>query len=326
LTWDCAQGSLSVYPDKQILTTLAATTDLFKLFGDPTRVRLAHLVSAEALTVAEITELTGLSQSRVSTHLGRLREAGVVRVRRSRNATLYALCDAMPADLASVWSCVKTAGDDAVLAEDRRRVSGVIRRRGGTWADSVAGRMERHYSPGRTWEAAARALVGLADLGDVLDVASGDGALAELVAPSARSVTCLDISPKVVEAARRRFGEHGNVRLQVADMHSLPHADECFDQVMLVNSLSYSDNPARVVEEAARVLAKGGRAVAVALARHAHLSQTAAYNHVQPGFEPTALAAMFTRVGLDVALCDVTSVERRAPHFRVITLYARKPS
>jgi hypothetical protein len=40
--------------------------------------------------------------------------------------------------------------------------------------------MERQYSPGRTWEATARALIGLLDLGDVLDIACGDGGVAAL--------------------------------------------------------------------------------------------------------------------------------------------------
>ena len=58
----------------------------------------------------------------------------------------------------------------------------------------VAGDMERHYSPGRTWEALARAALPLLETGDVLDIASGDGVLAELLAPHAQRYVCVDTS------------------------------------------------------------------------------------------------------------------------------------
>ena len=73
------------------------------------------------------------------------------------------------------------------------------------WADSVAGDMERHYSPGRTWEALARAALPLLEPGEVLDIASGDGVLAELLAPHARRYVCIDTSTQVVLAASERL-------------------------------------------------------------------------------------------------------------------------
>ena len=79
------------------------------------------------------------------------------------------------------------------LTGDRRGLDSLIRGRAGSrsWADSVAGQMERHYSPGRTWQATLRGLLGLVQLGRALDVASGDCAIAELLAPRAERITCL---------------------------------------------------------------------------------------------------------------------------------------
>lgn len=304
---------------------LAAATDLLRLLSDPTRVRLLSLLGREQLTVAELTDATRLVQSRVSTHLAKLREAGLLRLRRAGASTYYALDEAGMGDEARrLWTLLSESVDDALLAEDRRRLRESRAQSGGTWADSVAGRMERHYSPGRTWEAAARSLVGLARLGDVLDIASGDGALAELIAPRARSVTCLDLSAHVARAGARRVAGRAAVRFLAGDMHALPLPDAAFDAVLLVNSLSYAGDPPRAVAEAVRVLRPGGALVATALRSHGHAAVAAAFDHVQSGFQPARLRTLFERAGCDVSFCDVTSRERRPPHFEVVTLYAER--
>lgn len=304
---------------------LAGTSQLARLYGDGSRLRLLALLAREELTVAELTATTRLGQSRVSTHLGRLREAGLLRLRRDGTSTWYALDEAGMSEAARrLWEAFRATTDDQLLREDVDRLEAVVAKRAGSWADSVAGQMERHYSPGRTWEGAARALVGLAVLGDVLDVASGDGALAELVAPRARSVTCLDASARVVSAGRRRLKLSPSVRFTVGDMHHLPFPEARFDQLMLVNSLSYAEHPERVVAEAARVLRPGGGLVAVTLATHRHEAVARSFNHVQMGFEPEALRALFTAAGFRVDLCAVTSRERRAPHLAVVNVYATR--
>ena len=307
---------------------LSESSQLVKLYGDSSRMRLLTLLAQEELTVAELTEATRLGQSRVSTHLGRLREAGLLRLRRNGTSTFYALDEeGMGSEARRLWEALRASTGDALLDEDAERLAVILASRGGvpSWADSVAGQMERHYSPGRTWEAAARALVGLATLGDVLDVASGDGALAELVAPRARAVTCLDLSARVVAAGHARLERVPNLRFALGDMHTLPFPADRFDQLMLVNSLSYAARPEDVVAEAARVLRPGGVVVGVTLAAHRHEAVARAFNHRQMGFEPAALRELFERQGFEVGLCAVTSRERRAPHLAVITLYARLP-
>jgi SAM-dependent methyltransferase len=299
------------------------TAGLLKMMGDPTRVRLLSLLGREELTVAELTHATRLPQSRVSTHLGRLREAGLVRDRRSGASCFYALNEAgMSMEARSLWELLREGTRDPLLEEDGQRASALISRRRESWADSVAGQMERHYSPGRSWETALCGLLGFVQLGDVLDVASGDGALAELIAPRARSVTCLDLSPKVVAAARRRLKDLPCVQFQVGDMQSLEFPTGSFDQLLLMHALSYAEDPQGVVAEAARVLRPGGTLVGVTLRTHRHRSVAESYNHRQMGFEPEALSRLLVDAGFEVGLCDVTSREKRPPHFEVITLHA----
>ncbi|EQD56859.1 ArsR family transcriptional regulator, partial [mine drainage metagenome] len=128
--------------------------------------------------------------------------------------------------------------DDSLLAGDRERLPRVLAERTGTsgWADSVAGDMERHYSPGRTWETLARALLQLLDTGAVLDIASGDGVLAELLAPHAQRIVCVDVSPRVVAAAQARLQPHANVEVRQGDMHALDLPAASFDLVSMLHA------------------------------------------------------------------------------------------
>jgi ArsR family transcriptional regulator len=308
--------------------TVGDTVDLLRLFADPTRVRLASLLERDELTVAEMTRITDLPQSRVSTHLGKLREAGVLRDRREGASTYYSMNDgAMPAETRKLWAVVGDTLDEPLLRADRDRCAALVRAREGGkgWPDSVAGQMERYYSPGRTWEAIARGLLGLVRLGDVLDAGSGDGAIAALLAPRARRITCLDRSQKVLDAARHRLGHLPNVAFVPGDLQALPFADGQFDQVLLFNVLVYADSPSRAISEAARVCKPGGALVITTLAPHDHREATAAYGHVHGGFSARKLETWLEAEALAVDLCEITSREKRPPNFEVVSAFARKP-
>jgi len=311
------------------MDTIASAVDLLRLFGDSTRLRLASLLEKNELTVAEITKITQLPQSRVSTHLGKLRDAGMLRDRREGALAYYAMNGgSVPARVHKLWTLLGRELDEPLLHSDRERCQAVLRARQGTanWPEAVAGQMEWHYSPGRTWEATAIGMLGLLHLGDVLDAGSGDGTIAALLASRSRRVTCLDISPKVLQACRKRLQGLDNVEFVLGDVQTLRFADASFDQVLLLNLLTYATDPARVLAEAARVLRPGGDLVATTLAAHEQREVTAGYGHVQAGFRPQALREWLTEAGLVVDRCEVTSREKRAPHFAVVSAFARKAS
>jgi ArsR family transcriptional regulator len=308
------------------VSDLSAWSELLHVFADATRVRLLHLLAEEELSVAELTEATRLPQPRVSTHLGKLREAGIVRDRRAGSTAFYAFRQPLDARAQALWALLQERAQDPLLLQDARRMRALVVARGRSWADSVAGQMERHYSPGRTWEAYLRGLLGIAALGDVLDVGSGDGALAELLGPRARRIVCLDRSPRMVAAGCARLAHLPQVHFQLGDMHALPFAPASFDQVLLMNALTYASDPARAIAESARVLRPGGALAAVTLRAHPHAAEAARYDHRQLGFAPEALRAAFEQEGLQVSLCDVTSREQRPPHFEVLSLHATRPA
>jgi len=304
---------------------LGSTTALLRLLSDPTRVRLLALLEREELTVAELSAVMRLAQPRVSTHLAKLKEADLVRDRRAGVSAYYRVNTELDTRSAALLHSLHANVDDGLLDDDAQRLPTVLARRARAegWADSVAGDMERHYSPGRTWEALARALTGLIEVGDVLDIASGDGVLAELLAPHAHSILCLDASDRVVTAARKRLKAQRNVEVRLGDMHALDVGDRRFDLVLLMHALTYSEQPAKVIVEAARTLKPGGRLLATTLARHAHRNTVVPFDHRNLGFRDEELREFARKAGLKVLSCERVTRERRPPHFEVLSLLAR---
>ena len=307
---------------------LEAWSSRLKVLADATRVRLLALLEHEELTVAELSSITRLAQPRVSTHLARLKEAGLVRDRRAGVSAYYRF-DETTLDPAqgALWRALREGSDDPLLRQDAERIPSVLAARAAdaNWADSVAGDMERHYSPGRTWEALARSALPLLAPGHVLDIASGDGVLAELLAPHAREYICIDASTRVVNAASERLRRFANVQVQEGDMHALPFEDNHFDLVVLMHALTYAARPAVAVAEAARVLRPGGRLLLCSLAEHPHRAAVEAYGHVNLGFSDRDLRTFVERAGLEIATSETVTREKRPPHFEVISIIGRKP-
>ena len=108
--------------------------------------------------MAELAAATRLAQPRVSTHLAKLKEAGLVLDRRAGVSAYYRFpLDELEVDTRSTWEHLQAIADDGLLSEDALRLRDVLdkRARSENWVDQVAGDMERHYSPGRTWDALA---------------------------------------------------------------------------------------------------------------------------------------------------------------------------
>ena len=124
--------------------------------------------------------------------------------------------------------------------------------------------------------------------------------------------------PPLAHAARVGYRPH-------ASTHALPFDDAQFDLVVLMHALTYADEPARAVAEAARVLRPGGRLLLSSLARHEHRGVVEAYGHVNLGFTDKELQRFVTRAGLEVLSSGVVTRERRPPHFEVISVIAWRP-
>ena len=298
--------------------------ETLNLLGDENRLRLCALLRERELCVTDLVRVTGITQSRVSTHLGRLREAGFVRDRRQGQQSFYALSlDALPATARAVLDEAARANDPTLEGDQRRLAELEAERRAG--ASDFAEDIERYYSPGRTWQSLAAGLAALLDLGDVLDVGSGDGAAASSLAPYCRSLTCIDSSAKMIEAARERLNRYEHARARVADVHDLPFVEGSFDSVLMFHTLTYAEKPGRALSECAHVLRPGGRLVLLCLDEHRQHEMTAPYGELHPGFSPSAVRDLLSRAGLSVRTAEVACRESRKPHLQVVLAIACKP-
>lgn len=303
---------------------LSQYLDTLNLLGDESRLRLCALLRERELCVTDLVRVTGIAQSRVSTHLGRLREAGLVRDRRQGAQCFYALAEDALSPAAHAVLEGAAADDDPTLAGDQRRLAELEAERRDGLGDFAADDLERYYSPGRTWRSLSAGIAGLLDLGDVLDVGGGDGAAASVLAPYCRSLTCVDVNARLVEAATQRLAKFPHARASVADVHALPFGAGAFDSVLLFHTLTYAAEPKKAVAECARVLRPRGRLVLLCLDRHDQTEITARYGERHPGFSPDDVQKLLGAVGLRVRTAHVASRELKKPHLQVVLAVAEK--
>jgi ubiquinone/menaquinone biosynthesis C-methylase UbiE len=123
--------------------------------------------------------------------------------------------------------------------------------------DQLVGELTRRLTP--TVIRAARLKMGQ----HVLDVACGTGLAAEaastMVGQSGR-ITATDISPAMIDAARKRFKGSSNVALAIEDAQTMSFPEGSFDAVICNMGLMFFPNAARALAEFYRVLRPGGRA------------------------------------------------------------------
>ena len=304
---------------------LSRCVETLSALGDESRLRLCALLRERELRVTDLVRVTGISQSGVSTHLARLRDAGFVRDRREGSQSFYALAvDGLPRSAVAALD-EATGSEDPTLEGDQRRLVELDEERRGGLPEPFTGEVDRHYSPGRTWQSLAMGLCAMLRLGDVLDAGSGDGAVAGLIAPHCRSLTCIDVSEKMIEGAKERLARHPHVRVLVADVHDLPFKASSFDTALVFHTLAYAERPTRAVEECARVLRPGGRLVVLSLDEHRQSAVTAPLGERHAGFSPRALRSMLSRAGLGVTTCAVACREAKKPFFQVVLAIAEKP-
>ena len=77
-------------PNDEILMDLA---ELYKVFGDSTRIRILYLLFEEEMCVCDIAQVLDISQSAISHQLRILKQAKLVKFRREGKSIIYSLAD-----------------------------------------------------------------------------------------------------------------------------------------------------------------------------------------------------------------------------------------
>ena len=77
-------------PDEEILYDLA---ELFKIFGDSTRIRILYVLFESEMCVCDIAALLNMTQSAISHQLRVLKQARLVKYRREGKTVFYSLAD-----------------------------------------------------------------------------------------------------------------------------------------------------------------------------------------------------------------------------------------
>jgi ArsR family transcriptional regulator len=307
------------------------TSALFRVLGDPARLRLLRALSIDRFNVTELTGILGLAQSGVSRHLGLLKDAGLVREERDGIYAYYRLAR-QPGDESPLWQMLTAEFQRADALPDLRaddaRIQEVRRLRRENF-DVHAGpdtRDGRQLVPGRSWAAWSRALGLLLPPLDVVDIGCGEGYLTLEAARWARRVVGIDRSAAVLARARQLADRRRvtNVTWKRGDIEKLPAPDGSFDVALLSQTLHHAADPGRAIHEAARVLRPGGRVLVLDLRTHDETWVRHKLGDRWQGFDDATLSSWLTAAGLESPRVQVGARGAGDP-FVVLVATARKP-
>ncbi len=297
-----------------------------KLLSDPTRLRILMLVDTEALSVAELQEILGMGQSRISTQLSQLKTAGLVSDERSGKNNMYS-CTAA-ADLLEVARLA--AAEVVELDGDRTALRHLLRKRKDSaraYFDELAGRFGKDYVPGRSWKALAEALIKVLNYKVVADLGAGEGTLAQLLAQRAEKVIAVDLSPKMVEFGQSLAISNGldNLEFRLGDIEEPPIESATLDLAILSQALHHAEHPQRALDAAFRILKPGGRLIVLDLVQHSFEQARELYADRWLGFTESALAGMMEKAGFDGIETIIADKENTHPNFQTLLGIGGKP-
>jgi ubiquinone/menaquinone biosynthesis C-methylase UbiE/biotin operon repressor len=304
---------------------MASTINFLRLLADPTRLRLLLLLEQEELSVAELQQILGMGQSRISSHLAQLKRAGVVEDRRSGKNVYYGANEhGQDSRRARVAELTRTlARELPETARDRTSLKLVLRKRqdkAREYFDELAGKFGRHYCPGRSWQALAHALITLVPPLTVADLGAGEGTLSQLLAKNARKVIAIDNSPKMVEFGSQLAKRHGfkNLEYRLGDIEDPPIANSSVDLAILSQALHHAIHPQRAIGAAHRLLKRGGRLVILDLLSHRFERARELYADHWLGFSEVQLHQFLEKTSFREIEVSVVAREKQSPHFRTV--------
>lgn len=270
---------------------LSDAPTIFRALSDPGRLRCWQLLREEELSVGELAEILGTSQSTTSGMLKGLREASLVLARPDGRKTWYCAAPVASWVMDALAGSPLSDGDRQAL----RRVCG------------ARPQEEESYQPGRSWEALARSALRVAEIGTVADVGVGAGELTMLLADAATTCYAVDRSAAALESLMARAQNRGLETLkrveQDAENLQLP---EAVDLLVFSQTLHHVGDPLHALHAAWDNLRAGGRIWVMELEPH-----TLELGHRWPGFSSEDLLSLLLTAGFMSVRVEPVGRDRR---------------
>jgi ArsR family transcriptional regulator len=309
---------------------MSSTLKSLRALSDPTRLRIVALLERDELSVAELQEITRLGQSRISTHLGLLADCELVRARREGKRTFYKLNENADATAREfIQLAIRGAKELPEHAGDQINLKRVLARRreqAQVYFNQIAGRFDRVYGPGRSWQAFGHLLLRILPPLVVADLGAGEGLLSELLARRAKKVIAVDNSEKIVEfgKAKAKKNHLKNLEFRLGDLQNPPIDANSVDLVILSQALHHAENPADALAAAHKILKSGGQILLLDLLKHNFEKSRELYGDRWLGFAESDLHRWLENAGFKKIEISVVAREEQPPHFQTILASAEK--
>src|SRR5437879_1463761 len=309
---------------------MSATLKSLRALADPTRLRIMALLEKGDLSVNELQEITRMGQSRISTHLGLLQEAGLLQSRREGKRTFYKLNhDADTVGSEFIRLAVRGAEETHEHAADQLNLKRILARRNEQahgYFNQVAGRFDRVYGPGRSWQAFGHLLLRVLPPLVVADLGAGEGLLSELLARRCKRVIAVDNSEKLVAfaTAKARKNNLKNLEFRLGDLQHPPVEPESVDLAILSQALHHAEEPAQAIAAAFKMLKAGGQIMILDLAKHNFDRARELYGDRWLGFAESDLHRWLEEAGFKKIEIAVVAREDQSPHFETVLAGGQK--
>jgi ArsR family transcriptional regulator len=309
---------------------MSATLKSLRALSDPTRLRIMALLERDELSVNELQEITRLGQSRISTHLGLLSDCALVQARRDGKRTFYRLNPQANGDTGEfIQLAIRGAKELAEHGGDQINLKRVVNRRreqAQVYFNQIAGRFDRVYGPGRSWQAFGHLLLRILPPLVVADLGAGEGLLSELLARRCKKVIAVDNSEKIVEFGAAKAKKNGlkNLEFRRGDLQSPPIEPNSVDLVILSQALHHAEIPAEAIAATHKILRPHGQVLILDLLKHNFDKARELYGDRWLGFAESDLHRWLEEAGFKKIEISVVAREEQPPHFQTILASGEK--
>ncbi|HWD91353.1 MAG TPA: metalloregulator ArsR/SmtB family transcription factor [Verrucomicrobiae bacterium] len=309
---------------------MSTTLKSLRALSDPTRLRIVALLEKDELSVNELQEITRMGQSRISTHLGLLQDAELVQSRREGKRTFYRLHPESNQGAAEfIELAIRGARELSEQESDQINLKRIVNRRreqAQVYFNQIAGRFDRIYGPGRSWQAFGHLLLRILPPLVVADLGAGEGLLSELLARRCKKVIAVDNSEKIVAfgAAKAKKNNLKNLEFRLGDLQNPPIEPHSMDLVVLSQALHHADEPGKAIEAAYQLLKPHGQILILDLLKHNFEKARELYGDRWLGFPESDLHRWLEETGFKKIEISVVAREEQPPHFETVLASGEK--